>query len=199
MEWQAHIIRDHTAPDTRPWLVGALSSCAPIGWLMTIARIISCWLSPPQSSVGPSLGRAQHKMGFLAKTLYFTLSVCNYRLADARPGFLDSEKTQRLSFEYWQFNFRSSVSPPWYPSKFQHQLNSSHIGFWLWWVHYCGARSKLQERMWLWSIWQFYWQWDFLAQLLCCWARISLTSQLWWCWGTRPVTTSAPGMTYRLS
>ena len=102
------------------------------------------WLWPPQSSVGPSL-RRNTKMGFLAKTLYFTLSVSNYRLAHARPGFLDSKLKQNWYQKYWQFNLRSSVSPPRSHSKFKPQLDSTHISFWFWWVHYRSARSKLQE------------------------------------------------------
>ena len=98
MEWQAHIIKSHWAPDSPIWLADTFTCWAPIGWLLTISSSALALLCPPQSSVGPSL-RRNTKMGFLAKTLYFTLSVSNYRLAHARPGFLDSKNNQLLAFK----------------------------------------------------------------------------------------------------
>ena len=54
------------------------------------------WLCPPQLSLSATM-RRNSKLSFLAEIFCFAaITVSNYRLVHARPGFLDSE-TQLLS------------------------------------------------------------------------------------------------------
>ena len=52
------------------------------------------WLCPPQLSLSATM-RRNSKLSFLAEIFCFAaITVSNYRLVHARPGFLDSETQQ---------------------------------------------------------------------------------------------------------